>query len=154
MRTEAKIIHDVADNLPNTTRDVLVWFEGNARPGVGHYDPEAKAWRVVTRPKGTEGTWPTAWADYPLPDTRPTEEGGTMSNTSKANPVSNSEKRFALARKYASLHKEREAAKHLMGKVEEEFLETEGPLLIVVDGVLVDFSEDEPQVYSVDVAVD
>lgn len=143
MRTESKIIHDVNSLLPDTTRDVLVWFEGSARPGVGHYDPEAKAWRIVTSPKGTEGTWPTAWADYPLPDDMP-----TPSAPAEDTP------RFALAREYAELHTKREELMRRLNKIEDAFLEADGPLLIVVDGTLIDFSADPPTVSQVSVAVD
>lgn len=73
MRTESKAIYPVAEDVPSTDRDVLVWFEGVSRPGVGHYDPKMNRWIVLTRPKAAVAKKVVAWADYPLADNRPTK---------------------------------------------------------------------------------
>lgn len=51
------------DAPPSDSRDVLLFFDGVSRPGLGHYDPDGKRWMVLTSPKGAGAV--DGWAELP-----------------------------------------------------------------------------------------
>lgn len=55
-----------ASSPPSDERDVLLFFDGVSRAGVGCYDHEAGRWLVAVAPAaGATARWVDAWAELP-----------------------------------------------------------------------------------------